>query len=258
MIERAKKRGKRRKKRERVPLAGTMIHRDGGAHEWVLGQKWDLIVTMDDATGEQYSMFFVEEEGAASSFQGVQDASLYSDRGSHCWHTPEAGGRSERMFRTHQERLPEELALAGITDRAAANRYPKEACMPAFNAEFMRPTAECGSAFVPRIGGQLAGIPCERHERVVGHDNCVSFEGLKLQIPADRHRCHHVKAGVIVLRYPNRQMAIMHGPRKLAAYDALGKEIKPDNTVSRKSAAITTQRINSLIQCDSERAIYLL
>lgn len=52
--------------------------------------------------------------------------------------------------------------------------------------------------FVPWIGGQLADILCERHERVVGHDNCVSFEGLKLQIPTDRHRCHYVKAKVIV------------------------------------------------------------
>ena len=103
--------------------------------------------------------------------------------------------------------------------------------MPAFNAEFMQPAMEEGSAFVPWIGGQLDDILCERYERVVGHDNCVSFEGLKLQIPADRHRCHYVKTRVTVLRYPDGQMAIFHGPRKLATYDALGKEIKPDSKV---------------------------
>jgi transposase len=280
LIERAKKRGTHRKKRERAPLVGMMIHQDGSTHEWMTGEKWDLIVTMDDATSEHYSMFFVEEEGTASSFQGVQEvieerglfASFYSDRGSHYWHTPEAGGkvdkqnltqfgqalkrlgiemiaayspeargRSERMFRTHQERLPKELVLAGITHMVAANRYLKEIYMPAFNAEFMQSASEEGSAFVPWIGGQLADILCERHERVVGHDNCVSFEGLKLQIPADRHRCHYVKARVTVLHYPNRQMAILHGPRRLAIYDALGKEIKLNNTVSRKSAATTAQ-----------------
>jgi hypothetical protein len=215
-------------------------------------------------------MFFVEEEGAMSSFQGVQEviekhgllASFYSDRGSHYGYTPEAGGkvdkqnltqfgqamkrlgiemiaayspeargRSERTFRTHQERLPKELALVGITDMAIANWYPKEVYMPAFNAEFMQPAREEGSTFVPWIGEELADILCERHERVVGHDNCVSFEGLKLQIPADRHRCHYVKAKVIVLRYPNGQMAIMHGPRKLATYDSSGKEIKLNNKV---------------------------
>lgn len=270
LVERTKKRGTHRKRRERVPLVGMMIRRHGSTHEWVLGQKCDLIVTMDDATSEHYSMFFVEEEGTMSSFQGAQEviekhglfASFYSDRGSHYWYTPEAGGkvdknnltqfgqalkrlgiemiaayspeargRSERMFRTHQERLPKELALAGITDMAAANRYVREVYMPAFNAEFTQPATEEGTAFVPWIGGQLTDILCERHERVVGHDNCVSFEGLKLQIPADRHRCHYVKARVTVLRYSNGHMAIMHGPRKLATYNTFGKEIKPHHTV---------------------------
>jgi len=109
LVAKAKKRGPHRKRRERSPLPGMMIHQDGSAHEWVAGQKWDLIVTMDDdrrkslwdATSEHYSMFFVAEEGTASSFRGVRDviaarglfSSFYSDRGSHYWHTPEAGGK---------------------------------------------------------------------------------------------------------------------------------------------------------------------
>ena len=136
-------------------MPGMMLHQDGSTHEWVPGQHWDLIVTMDDATNEHYSMFFVEEEGTQSSFRGVREviearglfSAFYSDRGSHYWTTPEAGGkvdkvnltqfgramkhlgihmiaayspeargRSERAFATHQGRLPKELALAGITD----------------------------------------------------------------------------------------------------------------------------------------------
>lgn len=81
-----------------------LIHQDGSTHEWVPDQKWDLIVTMDDATSEHYSMFFVEEEGTRSSLQGVKDlieqrglfCSFYSDRGSHYWHTPEAGGKVDK------------------------------------------------------------------------------------------------------------------------------------------------------------------
>lgn len=81
-----------------------MIHQDVSTHEWVATQKWDLIVTMDDATNEHYSMFFVKEEGTASSFRGVQEtieghglfSSFYSDRGSHYWHTPEAGGKVDK------------------------------------------------------------------------------------------------------------------------------------------------------------------
>jgi hypothetical protein len=239
-----------------------MIHQDGSDHEWVAGQRWDLIVTMDDATSEHYSMFFAAEEGTASSFRGVAEvieqrglfSTFYSDRGSHYWTTPEAGGkvdkknltqfgralkqlgiemiaayspeargRSERAFGTHQGRLPQELALAGITDMAAANRYLQAVYLPAFNAEFMQAAAEAGSAFVPWIGGNLGDILCEQVERTVGNDNCVQFEKLKLQIPADRHRCHFVKAKIRVHRYPDGRLAVFHGPRRLAEYEATGR-----------------------------------
>ena len=264
LVPRGEKRGAHRKRRERAALPGMMIHQDGSTHEWVAGQKWDLIVTLDDATSEHYSMFFVDEEGTASSFRGVRDviaarglfSSFYSDRGSHYWHTPEAGGkvdkhsltqfgnamkrlgiemipayspeargRSERAFGTHQGRLPQELALAGITSMSEANRYLAEVYLPAFNAEFAQPAMEEGSAFVPWIGGSLDDILCEQFERTVGADNCVRFEGLILQIPADRHRCHYVKAKVRVHCYGSGQLAVFHGPRKLADYNPEGKAI---------------------------------
>ncbi len=267
LVPKAKARGAHRKRRERSPWPGLMIHQDGSSHEWVPGQRWDLIVTLDDATSEHYSMFFVGEEGTMSSLLGVQEviasrglfSSFYSDRGSHYWHTPEAGGkvdrkhltqfgqalqrlgiemipayspeargRSERMFRTHQDRLPRELALAGITDMVAANRYLTETYRPGFNAEFMQPAMEEGSAFVAWIGSPLEDILCERFERQVGPDNCVSFEGKKLQIPADRHRCHYVKAKVAVLRRTDGSLAIFHGPRKLAEYEPTGQLRPPE------------------------------
>lgn len=262
LISRAAGRGKHRKRRERAPLPGMMLHQDGSTHAWVSGRRWDLIVTMDDATSEHYSMFFVPEEGTASSFRGVREvieqrglfASLYTDRGSHYWHTPEAGGkvdkehltqfgramrqlgiemipayspeargRSERAFRTHQERLPRELCLAGVTDMEAANRYLQEVYRPAYNVEFGRPALEEGSAFVPLIGQEINDILCEQFERTVGKDNCVSFEGMSLQIPADRHRMHYVKVKVRVHRYPDGRLALFHGPRRLADYDPQGR-----------------------------------
>ena len=264
LVPKAKKQGAHRKRRERSALPGMMIHQDGSTHEWVIGQKWDLIVTMDDATNEHYSMFFVDEEGTASSFRGVHDviasrglfSSFYSDRGSHYWHTPEAGGkvdknnptqfghamkrlgiemiaayspeargRSERAFGTHQGRLPQELALAGITDMEVANRYLQEVYRPAFNTEFSQSAPEEGSAFVPWIGGNLDDTLCEQYERTVSADNCVRFETLILQIPADRHRCHYIKVKVRVHRYVSGHLALFHGPRKLADYDEKGKVI---------------------------------
>lgn len=261
-VAKAPGRGKHRKRRARSPWPGMLLHQDGSTHEWVAGQKWDLIITLDDATNEHYSMFFVEEEGTASSFRGVKEvierrglfASLYTDRGSHYWHTAEAGGkvdkanltqfgralarlgiemipayspeargRCERMPQTHQARLPKELAAAGITDMEAANQYLQQVYLPAFNAEFKQPAMEAGSAFVPFIGGELDEYLCEQYERVVGKDNCVAFEGLRLQIPKDRHRLHYVKVKVRVHRYADGRLALFHGPRCLARYDADGQ-----------------------------------
>lgn len=112
---------------------------------------------------------------------GIQHQPAYS---------PEARGRSERAFRTHQARLPRELAVAGIRDIEAANRHLEYVYRPAYNAKFAVPAAEAGSAYVHYIGPALADILCEQFERTVGRDNCVSFEGFTLRIPADRHRHH--------------------------------------------------------------------
>ena len=265
LVPKVKKRGVHRKHRERAPFPGMMLHQDGSTHEWVSGKKWDLIVTMDDATSEHYSMFFVDEEGTDSSFQGVRDviiqrglfSSLYTDRGSHYWYTPkeggkvsktqltqfgramkhlgiqmiaayspEARGRSERAFSTHQDRLPKELAFHGITDMDAANRYLAKEYKPSFNAEFMQPATEEGAAFIPWIGENLDDILCEHDERTVSADNCVSFEGKTLQIPPNKYRCHYVRVRVMVHYYRDGSIAIFHGPRKLADYDKHGKLVE--------------------------------
>ena len=103
LVPKASRKGAHRKQRPRAPYIGMMLHQDGSTHEWVPEKLWDLIVTMDDASSEHYSMFFVDEEGTQSSFQGVNEvidkhgvfASLYTDRGSHYWNTPEAGGNGK-------------------------------------------------------------------------------------------------------------------------------------------------------------------
>ncbi|MEJ2767699.1 hypothetical protein IHE30_03425 [Mycetohabitans sp. B46] len=94
--------------------------------------------------------------------------------------------------------------------------------MPRHNAEFAVPAAEPGSAFVPYIGNGLADMLSEHHERVVGNDNCVTFERLKLQIPADRTRAHYVKRRVRVHRYVDGALAVFYGPRRLARYEVNG------------------------------------
>jgi len=273
-VARAPRRGAHRKKRPRKPLPGMMLHQDGSTHEWVPGWQWDLIVTLDDATTEIYSAVFVEEEGTMSSLRGLQEvigtqgrfSSLYTDRGTHYWYTEEAGGkvdktrltqvhralqqlgitlipayspeargRSERVFRTLPDRLPKELALAGITDRATANEFLRNRFIPTYNQRVAVPATESGTAFVPWIGPALADILCVQEDRVVANDNTVRYQGLSLQIPQDPHRFHYVKVTVRVHEYPDGTLAVFHGPRCLARYRTDGKLIEAESASPRRS-----------------------
>jgi transposase len=266
LVERAKRRGAHRRKRERKPCAGMMLHQDGSRAAWLDGQAGlDLIVTMDDATSTVYSAFLVDEEGTASSFRALVDvfsahglpSSFYTDRGSHYFHTskageavdkerltqvgraldrlgiehipaysPEARGRSERMFGTLQGRLPKELKLAGVRDVESANRFIREVYLPAHNARFAKPPAIAESAFVSVADpAGLAEILCVEEGRVVARDNTVAYAGLQLQLPQSRARAHFVKARVKVHEYPDGALAVFHGPRLLARYDAAGQAL---------------------------------
>ena len=268
-VRKAPRRGAHRRKRPRRLLSGMMLHQDGSSHQWVVGQWWDMIVTianhlawakMDDATSEIYSAFFVDEEGTMSTFEALSEVievkglfcALYADRAGHYWYTPEAGGkvdrdnptqvgraliqlgielipayspeargRSERMFGTLQKRLPQELRLAGITTMIEANRFLRKTFLPDHNRRFAITPEEPGSAFVP-FAGSLDDILCIQEERTVGNDNTVRYKRLTLQIPEDRHRHHYVKAKVRVHEYPDGHLAIFHGPRRLAVYNADG------------------------------------
>lgn len=145
-----RKKGQHRRRRERQPMIGMIIHQDASTHEWVEGKVWDLVVTLDDANSDIYSAFFVDEEGTKNSFLGVKETiekqglfcSFYSDKASHYWnmlkaggkvdksnltqfgramkqlgidmipaYSPEARGRSERMFRTLQDRTAQRIKV---------------------------------------------------------------------------------------------------------------------------------------------------
>jgi transposase len=267
LVERAKRRGAHRRKRPRKPCEGMMLHQDGSPFQWLDGQaELDLIVTLDDATSTIYSAFLVEEEGTASSFRALLEvfaakglpASLYTDRGSHYFHTPKAGeavdkdrltqvgrglarlgiehipayspearGRSERMFGTLQGRLPKELKLAGISDGEAANRFIRDIYLPEHNARFAGPPEIAESAFVAADPALLREILCIEEERIVARDNTVAFDGLRLQLPESPARAHFVKARVKLRRYPDATIAVFHGPRPIARYTSQGELIAP-------------------------------
>lgn len=66
------------------------------------------------------------------------------------------------------------------------------------------------------MGRDLDDILCIQEERIVAKDNTISYKNKTLQIPANQHRYHYVKCQVMVHEYTNGNLAIFHGPRKIA------------------------------------------
>lgn len=258
LVRRAPRRGAHRRKRPRRPLPGMLLHQDAARHAWLAGRPpLDLVVTLDDATNAVYSGILVAEEGTASSLRALAEVigdkglfcSLYTDRGSHYFHTPVAGGgvdrehptqvgralaqlgiehiaayspqargRSERAFRTLEDRLPKELALAGITGIDAANAWLREHYLPAHNARFAVAAEQDGTAFVPVAPAQWREVLCLQDVRQVGNDNTVHWKGRSLQIPKSPLRPHFARASVRLHEYPDGAIALFWGPHRIADF----------------------------------------
>lgn len=280
LAEKSPGRGQYRRKRERRPVVGMLLHMDASTHEWLAGQPmWDLNVVLDDADGRILDARFVPQEGTASTFAALHAVlrrhgrfvELYTDRGSHFCHTsvagagpdavqdgqvsrvlralgirhilarsPEARGRSERAFGTIQGRLPQELRVAGITDYAAANGYLVQHFVPDFNRRFTVTPAQAGSAFVPLVGVQLDLLLSTQHERVVRNDSTVPFETLTLQLPPLPQRPHYVRCPVLVHEFPEGTLGISYQGGLLARYDREGHLLPA--ALGRRRAARTRVR----------------
>ena len=262
LVARQRQRGAHRKRRPRRPLPGMLLHIDGSRHQWFQDERWyDLIVILDDATSEIYYAQLTEEESTLTVMAGLKEVierkgvfcTLYSDRGSHFWLTPKAGGkidphrltqvgralrelgvqmipayspqargRSERNFGTWQGRLPQELRLRGIRSLEAANRFLREHYIAEFNARFQVPAAQRGSAFVRRSSRDLDLIFALQFERTVNRDNTVNIQNLGLQIEPVRWRATLAGCSVTVHQHLDGTFTITHGPQRLGHYSAEG------------------------------------
>ena len=267
LVTRGRKRGAHRKRRERRPLPGMLLHIDGSRHQWFQDERWyDLIVILDDATSEIYYAQLVEEESTMTVMAGLKEVierkglfcALYSDRGSHFWltpkvggkvdyhrrtqvgralhelgvqmipaYSPEARGRSERTFSTWQGRLPQELRLQRIGTLEAANRFLRERYVAEFNQRFQVAPAHRGSAFVPCRSRDLERIFSLQSERTVNRDNTVSFQNLSLQIERVNWRASLAGCQVMVHQHLDGTVSITHGPHCLGRYTAQGTAITP-------------------------------
>src|SRR5881396_3726665 len=137
-------------------------------------------------------------------------------------YSPQARGRSERVNRTLQDRLVNELRVAGIRTVTAANRYLRTRFIPAFNAEFGRPPADRRSAFVTLGRMDLEQILCVETERVVGRDNVVAADDVPLQLDKQRGRRTCAGLHVVIRRHLDGQHSVWYGARCLGRFDGHG------------------------------------
>jgi len=129
LVRPAPRRSAHRKKRPRRPMVGMMLHQDASRFAWLPGddRQYDLVVTLDDATSAVYSGFLVAEEGTASSFRALSEViaehglfcELYTDRGSHYFHTPKAGQAVSKNVQT--QGLPLRRRGSGARWRSSAS-----------------------------------------------------------------------------------------------------------------------------------------
>src|SRR5450759_4483901 len=265
LVARGRKRGVHRKRRERRPLPGMLLHIDGSRHQWFQDERWyDLIVILDDATSEIYYAQLVEEESTVTVMAGLKEVierkgvfcALYSDRGSHFWltpkvggkvdyhrrtqvgralhelgvqmipaYSPEARGRSERNFSTWQGRLPQELRLRQLGTLEAANQFLREDYIAEFNRRFQVAPGQRGNAFVPCRSRDLERIFSLQFERSVNRDNTVSFQNLSLQIESVRWRATLAGCAVIARQHLDGTLSLSYGPHCLGCYDERGDPI---------------------------------
>lgn len=258
LAERAPARGKYRRRRERRPMRGMLVHLDGSTHPWIPGlPPQDLIVALDDADGRMLYARFFEQEGTVSTLHALDHVlrrwgrfcELYTDAGGHYCTTsvagqgpnaeqhtqvaralrvlgirnivarsPEARGRSERCFGTIQGRLPQELRLARIDNYAAANRYLDRRFIPDFNRRFTVRPQQPDSAFISVAGLDLELLLSLQHDRVVQKDNTVSFERMGLQLPPQPDRAHLVRCPVVVHELLNGTLAVSYQGRPVARF----------------------------------------
>jgi transposase len=277
LVKKRARRGPHRRRRERRPLPGMLLHIDGSKHRWFQDERWyDLLVILDDATSEIYYAQLVEEESTRTVMAALREViarqglfcALYSDRGSHFFLTPKAGepvdkqrltqigramkelsiqmipayspqarGRSERSFGTWQGRLPPELRLANMGTLEEANAFLRERYIAEFNQKFTVPAKERGTAFRKTGRSDLDWIFSVQSERVVARDNTIAFRDQIWQLEKTRWRYSLAGCTVTVHEHLDGRMSVRYGPHVVADWNQNAPADKPKPRRGKDGAA---------------------
>lgn len=298
LIQKRSRRDKHRKRRPRKPLIGMMLHIDGSPHDWFgNGTEYDIITISDDANNKLYDIELVKEENGLTCMSMLKDVvekkgifcSLYSDRASHFFltkkagedvskdnptqiaralqelgtqaipaYSPQARGRSERLNRTLQGRIPQELRLRKIKTLREANKYLKNEYIREHNKRFSRKPEQKGSAFikVPKTI-DLNKIFCFKYERTVNNDNTISFKNRLLQISPSELRVSFTKCKVTVFEHIDGSISIGYGLHMIGYYPP--RQLSTNSQYSQKEKVAKRKRTATInFNKNQKRTDYLL
>jgi transposase InsO family protein len=243
-----------RHRRPRRACFGELVQIDTSSHDWLegRGEPCVLITMIDDATGRKLARFF-DTDSTATNMALIKlwierhgrPLAIYSDWASHfkqtpkrghkaaapptqiqralgeldivliAAHSPQAKGRVERSHGTDQDRLVKEMRLAGISTRAAANRFLEEVYLARVEAKFAVAPASKVDAHRDAQGYDLEAIFSVQEERRVANDYTVSVDGVAWQIERGEISGGLRRSKVTVERRPDGTMRLRWGDRYL-------------------------------------------
>jgi hypothetical protein len=173
--------------------------------------------------------------GRALAHLGVEHIPAYS---------PQARGRSERLNRTFQDRLVNELRVAGVTTLAAANAYLRDVFVPQHNATFSHAPRDPEPAWVPIGDCDLDQVLCHQETRVVSPDNTVSLDRLVLQVAKQPGRRTCAGLEVVVRRHLDGRHSVWRGTQCLGRFDAAGRPVDAAMPVERRTSRRPTRHLD--------------
>jgi transposase len=151
-------------------------------------------------------------------------------------YSPQARGRSERMNRTLQGRLVNELRVAGCQTLETANAYLRDVYLPQHNATFRRPPRDPATAFVPLGRVDLDPILCEEEERVVAPDNTVTLDTHVFQLERQPGRRTCAGLRVLVRQHLDGTITITRPPAvRLGHFTAEGQPLTAKRIPTRST-----------------------
>lgn len=271
--------------REPMSRYGELIQYDGCYHDWNEdGEEECLLSAVDDATSTVTKMVFADHEGIIPTFRFWwsylehygRPVAIYLDKFStykvnhkqaednhellsqferamaelnirliHA-HSPEAKGRVERGFRTHQDRLIKELRLAKKRTRVEMNNFLEEVYLPKYNERFGRSATLSEDAHRPLTNSLRQKLPTifsRQYRRLVKNDFTIQWQGRWFQLQNGQPTTVYKGDEVIIEERLDDSIHIRH-TRQEDAYltyvemlSRLKQVRRPPTVLERKSTA---------------------